>query len=63
MPEAATLMAEILGGSPYTLVSWKEPYYEAIGSEFFGKTIPRLLKLAADSGGPENVRVVFFFDN
>ena len=56
-------MKEILGGSPYTLVSWTEPYFEAINSEFFSKTIPRLLKLANDAGGFENVRATFFFDN
>lgn len=48
-------MNEILGGSPYTLVEWTEPYFEAINREFFGKTIPRLLKLSQDAGGAENV--------
>lgn len=56
-------MREILGGSPYTLVTWSEPYYEAISRDFFGETIPKLLKVAADAGGAENVRATFFFDN
>ncbi|MDX0007784.1 hypothetical protein GOB40_13685 [Sinorhizobium meliloti] len=56
-------MKELLGGSPYTLVTWTEPYYEAISGDFFSKAIPRLLKLASDAGGIENVRAVFYFDN
>jgi len=56
-------MREILGGSPYTLVSWTEPYYEAIDKDFFGETIPKLLKVASDVGGFDNVRATFFFDN
>lgn len=54
---------ELLGGSPYTLVSWTEPYFEAINGEFFSRTIPRLLKVAQDVGGADNVRATFFFDN
>lgn len=61
--EDIEMMRSILGRSAYTLVQWSEPYYEAIGSEFFGKTIPKLLKVAADAGGQDNVRVTFFFDN
>lgn len=56
-------MKELLGGSPYALVTWDEPYFEAISGDFFGKTIPRLLKLASDVGGADNVRTTFFFDN
>lgn len=47
------------GGSLYTLVTWEEPYYKAINSQFFAETLPRLLAL----GKPEDVRIVFFFDN
>lgn len=46
--------------SIYTLIRWETPYWqEARG--FFGKAIPRLLKLA--EGNYDDVRIVFFFDN
>ena len=50
---------EILGGSPFCYVEWEEPYLDAISSEFWGKTIPRLVRL----GKPEDVRITFYFDN
>lgn len=42
----------------YTQVQWSTPYYRAAGL-FWQETIPRLLRL----GKPEDVRIVFFFDN
>jgi hypothetical protein len=46
----------------YALAEWEEPYYRS-ASGFWSETIPRLLKLAAETGSVENVRIVFFFDN
>jgi hypothetical protein len=42
----------------YCMVSWETPYY-AIAPYFWSHTIPRLLRL----GKPEDVRIVFWFDN
>lgn len=42
----------------YCSVSWKTPYYRAAG-EFLSETFFRLIRL----GKPEDVRIVFFFDN
>lgn len=42
----------------YTSVEWTEPYSASVG-KFLTQTIPALQKL----GDPENVRIVFFFDN
>lgn len=39
-------------------IEWKTPYYES-AQEFLSQTIPRLWKL----GKPEDVRIVFWFDN
>lgn len=44
--------------SHYTQVSWQVKYYE-IAREFLGETLPQLWRL----GAPEDVRIVFFFDN
>ncbi len=44
--------------SVYTRVDWRVPYYRCAGS-FWGETIPRLLRL----GAPDDVRIVFWFDN
>lgn len=44
--------------STYTQVEWTEPYYASC-QEFLGETMPRLWRL----GKPEDVRIVFFFDN
>lgn len=46
----------------YTTVEWEETYKEAVDPYFFNTTIPKLEELAKDVG-PENVRIVFFFDN
>lgn len=46
------------GQSHYTRISWPVFYYEA-GAEFLSETLPKLWRL----GSPENVRIVFFFDN
>jgi hypothetical protein len=42
----------------YCAVSWEIPYYDA-APYFCSHTIPRLLRL----GKPEDVRIVFWFDN
>jgi hypothetical protein len=41
-----------------TRVFWEVSYYEPV-SDFLSETMPKLWKL----GSPENVRIVFFFDN
>ena len=45
--------------STYCLASWGIMYSAAAGAYFWTNTIPRLLRL----GKPEDVRIVFFFDN
>ncbi len=45
-------------GNYHTQVEWTEPYYRA-AEEFLSSTLPRLWRL----GTPENVRIVFWFDN
>jgi hypothetical protein len=42
----------------YCQVEWETPYYKA-ASDFWSSTIPKLLRL----GKPEDVRIVFWFDN
>lgn len=42
----------------YTQVSWEVPYYDC-ATVFLSQTLPRLWRL----GGPDDVRIVFFFDN
>ena len=42
----------------YCHVTWTEPYYQCCRS-FWSDTIPRLLRL----GSPDDVRIVFWFDN
>jgi len=42
----------------YTLVEWTQSYY-AVAAHFLSHTLPRLWTL----GKPEDVRIVFFFDN
>lgn len=44
--------------STYTCVEWKIEYYKE-AETFLGRTLPRLWRL----GAPEDVRIVFFFDN
>jgi len=44
--------------SVYAQVEWSTPYYRAAGS-FLSETMPRLWRL----GAPDDVRVVFWFDN
>lgn len=43
----------------YTRCEWRVPYYAAIDGSFLSRTLPMLWRLAA----PENVRIVFWFDN
>lgn len=52
-----TLKAE--GNIIYVRDQWKESYKEAVDSRFFEQTIPSLQAL----GKPDDVRIVFFFDN
>ena len=42
----------------YCRVEWEQPYYKP-AREFLAETMPRLWRL----GRPEDVRIVFFFDN
>lgn len=42
----------------YARISWEVPYFRAAGS-FFSEAVPKLLRL----GKPEDVRIVFWFDN
>jgi hypothetical protein len=44
----------------YTQVEWTVAYKDAIGKYWFEKTIPALTKL---SKNPDDVRIVFWFDN
>lgn len=43
----------------YTLVKWRTSYRDSVGDYFLVNTMDELKKL----GEPENVRIVFFFDN
>ena len=43
----------------YTSVRWEESYRNAAGDWFFKETLPTLQRL----GKPEDVRIVFWFDN
>lgn len=49
---------EARGARLYAAIEWEEPYYRSC-SNFLGEVIPRLLRL----GAPEDVRIVFWFDN
>lgn len=59
-------MDEILNGSAsdtpntYTQVSWDEPYYVS-ADNFYTKSIPMLKELS--DGKPNDIRIVFWFDN
>lgn len=44
--------------SYYCQVEWTHPYY-SVATEFLSATLPRLWRL----GAPEDVRIVFWFDN
>lgn len=46
----------------YAVLEWPVLYAEAAG-KFYTRTLPRLVRLASEVGGPENVRVVFGFDS
>ena len=45
-------------GNVFTQASWQRPYYKC-AAYFFSIVIPQLLRM----GAPEDVRLVFFFDN
>lgn len=51
-------------GSPhyYTTITWKAVYKDS-ARDFYDKTIPALKAIADRVGGPDNVRIVFWFDN
>ncbi len=54
-----TLGADIAKGRQYyTLVEWEEPY-SVSANEFLTETLPKLEAL----GSPDDVRIVFWFDN
>ena len=50
-------MEEVRGGK-YTQVEWEIPYYEA-AANFLSETLPQLWQI----GKPDEVRIVFWFDN
>lgn len=43
----------------YTQVEWTQTYAQAVGKDFFTRTLPELAKL----GKSDKVRIVFWFDN
>lgn len=50
-------------GLVYCQAQWQSPYYREAGA-FLSETMPRLWKLMLDgTGKPEDVRIVFWFDN
>ena len=49
---------KIIGKDAYCQIEWEEPYHKSAG-QFYNKTMPALRAL----GKPEDVRIVFFFDN
>lgn len=51
-------LAKHFGPRPVFTVRWETPYYEAAGS-FLSRTLPKLWRM----GAPDDVRIVFFFDN
>lgn len=56
--ESVAAVNDQVGGSAYCLVDWVEPYYKSVG-DFLSNCMPRLWSL----GAPEDVRIVYFFDN
>lgn len=52
--------AKVKVGMPgvYCQVEWEQPYYK-VARDFLAETMPRLWRL----GKPDDVRIVFFFDN
>lgn len=46
----------------YALAVWRPTYYDC-ASNFIIETIPELLNLAGGTGGLDDVRIVFLFDN
>lgn len=56
-PVARKRIAEELG-STYAQVAWEQPYYKSV-RRFLSDAIPVMLRL----GKPEDVRLVFWFDN
>lgn len=61
---APDLKQSIIEMSPrlHIQVAWGTSYYLQT-RDFWGRTMPRLIKLANDNGGFDNVRICFFFDN
>lgn len=60
--KAASEAIERRYGSTYCAIQWPVFYSEAAGT-FYTQTMPRMLRLAREVGGPENVRIVFGFDS
>lgn len=56
--ETYLALEQAFGAKPVFNVSWKRPYYH-VAREFLGETLPKLWQL----GAPEDVRILFFFDN
>lgn len=59
-PDVVADMVNLLGPnlSLFCQVSWVEPYFVSAG-EFLSQTMPKLWRI----GKPEDVRIVFWFDN
>jgi len=66
---AAFMMDERIKGMPeelkglHTQIQWESSYRDSVGS-FLTKSLPRMRELADEEGvGPEDIRLLFFFDN
>lgn len=57
-PGLLAQLREHFGVQPVFQVNWSVPYYEVAGY-FLSNTMPRLWRM----GKPEDVRILFFFDN
>lgn len=55
---AFTEALNLAGANKYTLLEWEQPYFKCC-YEFLSETLPKLWRL----GKPEDVRILFFFDN
>jgi hypothetical protein len=60
MDEALKDASKADGNSLYTQIKWRVTYREG-ARWFIGDVLPQLRELSPDN--PENVRIVFWFDN
>lgn len=47
----------------YVEIRWEIPYRDTVSPDWFDRTMKKMEQLASKCGGPNNVRVVCFFDN